>query len=806
MDIDKKMWMVIYLVVFCLLGTIMSIYGVKSKLDHFVQAPLESSNFTLFTANGDIVRCDPNTRELTLDASKTAIPIFNAKSNSRGYYQLISMCGNTNGIQQIPSRPPQNIVTSGSVLYSQQYIPERACITSKNGHRFCLQGDGNIVLYDPTGKAKWSSKTFGRSGQMKLFMQNDGNLVGLDANNGAFWASRSYYGGSRAPYKLMMQDDGNAVIYDKNNTVIWTTDATKACGALYAPDNVIKMEALFTNNNDFAWLLEKNVAKNDGSFFLQSAKRDSQRRPLYIGYDKNDGKFKLVPSDQRTTFRTTYPLLSKSNIPLFTLNGDIVRVDSRTNELTLSKNRPNISLFNIEPFPNVYDAHKGFYALTTNRGALQHSNFKLGLRQFQANNVRFAWKLEFDPNNDGVFYINNPYNGSMYVGYDQNLQKLVLVPTERKLAFRVTPPDPISPMKNIILWTGKYIPVKLSGTTLSLKDGQVVSFDLYLGQDVYHNEFKRFAIFANGNRSTAVYRTSNNDLSLAPFETSSAFSWYLQPNDDGYMLICDQTNKTVGPTLKVDNGGAVFFTSQKLSGPSTPISLPPPPPLILNTNIALFTTDGRVMSRDNANFLRLMPVGTTNVPVFTIVSSPLINGASGRFFALTYADSCLSYDSNSRLRLYRCKGSPQYAWKIQNIQGKTFNIYNSEGKYIGFDTKANIFKLLDATEKTNFRLTPLNPIKPMRKIILRTSEYDTLNSLNNGLSLKAGDSLWFDMYMGQDVYHNELVALLFLQKEVDHAHYAWVQLIKSYLPNMNLYLHFHGKFIKFKMDLISYQT
>jgi hypothetical protein len=53
-----------------------------------------------------------------------------------------------------------------------------------------MQNDGNLVVYDTTGKATWNSGT---------------SLVGT------------------SPFVLSMQNDGNLVIYDTNGVATWNT-------------------------------------------------------------------------------------------------------------------------------------------------------------------------------------------------------------------------------------------------------------------------------------------------------------------------------------------------------------------------------------------------------------------------------------------------------------------------------------------------------------------------------------------------------------------------------------------------------
>src|SRR5512133_1148209 len=83
---------------------------------------------------------------------------------------------------------------------------------------FILQDDGNLVLYGESGPL-WASKTLGKSGAY-MEMQGDGNFVMYDSSGRALWATGTYH--SPGSY-LAIQNDGNVVIYDSANTAIWST-------------------------------------------------------------------------------------------------------------------------------------------------------------------------------------------------------------------------------------------------------------------------------------------------------------------------------------------------------------------------------------------------------------------------------------------------------------------------------------------------------------------------------------------------------------------------------------------------------
>lgn len=54
-----------------------------------------------------------------------------------------------------------------------------------------MQDDGNLVIYDTTGAARWASNTYGNPGASAL-MQDDGNFVVYDSKYNALWATNTY--------------------------------------------------------------------------------------------------------------------------------------------------------------------------------------------------------------------------------------------------------------------------------------------------------------------------------------------------------------------------------------------------------------------------------------------------------------------------------------------------------------------------------------------------------------------------------------------------------------------------------------
>ena len=108
----------------------------------------------------------------------------------------------------------------GKSVASQTTMPEGSFLQSADGRwRAVMQGDGNLVIYGPSG-AIWASNTNGvGTPSFRLVMQSDGNLVVYDADR-ATWAT-STNGRGVGPYTLVMQDDANLVLYDSRQTPTW---------------------------------------------------------------------------------------------------------------------------------------------------------------------------------------------------------------------------------------------------------------------------------------------------------------------------------------------------------------------------------------------------------------------------------------------------------------------------------------------------------------------------------------------------------------------------------------------------------
>ncbi|HEU0130351.1 MAG TPA: hypothetical protein VFQ85_05090 [Mycobacteriales bacterium] len=105
----------------------------------------------------------------------------------------------------------------GDSLTTGQKLDRGQWLQSADGrYRLCMQGDGNLVIYNRWGTAVWAT---GRSGRFAI-VQDDGNLVVYSAT-GAVWATNTVGSGAN---RLVMQSDGNLVLYSSSGRAVWASN------------------------------------------------------------------------------------------------------------------------------------------------------------------------------------------------------------------------------------------------------------------------------------------------------------------------------------------------------------------------------------------------------------------------------------------------------------------------------------------------------------------------------------------------------------------------------------------------------
>lgn len=117
--------------------------------------------------------------------------------------------------QPQPQPPPSGawvLTANGSLAAGQQLV-------SQDGRLVLVyQGDGNLVLYKG-GTPTWSTATHGTAAGT-VYLQGDGNFVVYEASGRPVWNSGTH--GNEGAW-LVLQNDGNLVIYSAANAPLWSS-------------------------------------------------------------------------------------------------------------------------------------------------------------------------------------------------------------------------------------------------------------------------------------------------------------------------------------------------------------------------------------------------------------------------------------------------------------------------------------------------------------------------------------------------------------------------------------------------------
>ena len=93
-----------------------------------------------------------------------------------------------------------------------------------SSYKLIFQTDGNLVLNNPSGSQIWDSNT---SNSTILFcVQADGNVVLYNSLNtvlaNSVWSTGTYTHTKPGAF-CTIQNDGNLVVYDSNNNSLWAS-------------------------------------------------------------------------------------------------------------------------------------------------------------------------------------------------------------------------------------------------------------------------------------------------------------------------------------------------------------------------------------------------------------------------------------------------------------------------------------------------------------------------------------------------------------------------------------------------------
>jgi hypothetical protein len=169
-------------------------------------------------------------------------------------------------------------LSPGGVLTAGQSI------SSPDGHyQLIMQSDGNLVLYVAGGRALWSSKTHGDTGDYAV-MQTNGNFVVYSSTNQALWSTNTT-GADCA--QLDVQDDGNLVLYSAAGKAQWASATVNS--VLEAGDKLTAGQELYSASEQYRFIMQ-----SDGNLVLYS----SSGKALWSSHtDGHTGDYAIMQSD-----------------------------------------------------------------------------------------------------------------------------------------------------------------------------------------------------------------------------------------------------------------------------------------------------------------------------------------------------------------------------------------------------------------------------------------------------------------------------------------------------------------------------
>jgi surface antigen len=156
------------------------------------------------------VRSIPANAPLTMLCWRDAALQYGTKRWFRVTYAKVTGWVNASRIVNQSSVRRCDDLLPGEMLFAGQSV-----VSSNSQYFLMMQGDGNLVLYGPSG-ALWSSRTGGQSND-RAIMQRDGNLV-IYGSRGAAWATGAAFTGTT----LVVQSDSNVVEY-AGSAPVWAS-------------------------------------------------------------------------------------------------------------------------------------------------------------------------------------------------------------------------------------------------------------------------------------------------------------------------------------------------------------------------------------------------------------------------------------------------------------------------------------------------------------------------------------------------------------------------------------------------------
>jgi hypothetical protein len=182
----------------------------------------------------------------------------------------------------------------GDTLYPNESLSANQRIQSTAAY-VVMQGDGNLVEYDWTNVAIWSSATAGHPGSI-VVMQGDGNLVIYAPGTVAIWASGT---AGHAGASVTIQRDGNFVMY-QNGAAIWATNRP-----VYNRNEAVQYEEKWCGEQACLNYTNGQTHNPDYVFFSDDC-TNFVSQALRAGFKRTIGNPRSSPTDDHLWWDFTY--------------------------------------------------------------------------------------------------------------------------------------------------------------------------------------------------------------------------------------------------------------------------------------------------------------------------------------------------------------------------------------------------------------------------------------------------------------------------------------------------------------------
>lgn len=188
-----------------------------------------------------------------------------------------------------------------SVLRAGETLAAGQSLVSPNRRwTLVMQGDGNLVLYEEGGIARWATYTNGGPDR-RAVMQGDGNFVVYNSSDQPLWHTTTAGFGDTA--YLSVQDDGNVVIYAQGLPVWARSDGY--LGSRLAPGWTMNPGTIRRSpNGQYTFVMQ-----GDGNLVLYAARGKALWAAYTNGPDRravmqSDGNFVVYDSANQALWHT----------------------------------------------------------------------------------------------------------------------------------------------------------------------------------------------------------------------------------------------------------------------------------------------------------------------------------------------------------------------------------------------------------------------------------------------------------------------------------------------------------------------